>query len=164
MPRPPRPRRDFSGKDGNPTNALQNAYQQLMVLQDPDELMDAAIQIVQPLVGKGMSELNYQKFMQNIQGAARKGVAGLQGFLTNYILAGSGMSTGESKVSAIASMLTEDVNNIHILTPYQQSLKTLVESNTNFNVCLVLEGEGEYVSDGQTLNAQIRGIGESVNR
>ena len=38
---------------------------------------------------------------------------------------------------SVASFITEDVNDTHALTPQQQALKTLVESNTSFKVVLL---------------------------
>lgn len=137
MPRPRAPQRDLSQQEGNPTSALQAAYQQLMAIQDPQELMDAAIQVVQPLVGHGMSEQNYRKFMQNLEGSARKGLTGIQMFLSNYILKGSGMGARLEAAESIASFITEDINEVRALTPQQQYLKTLVESNTNLKVVLL---------------------------
>ena len=137
MPRPPRPRRDLSQQGGNPTSALQAAYEQLMSIQDPEEMMDAAIQVVQPLVGSGMSEQNYQKFVQQLQGSSRKGLVGVMGFLSNYILKGSGLGVGMEAAESVASFITEDVNETYSLTPQQQYLKTLVESNTSFSVVLI---------------------------
>lgn len=137
MPRPRAPKRDLSQQEGNPTRALQDAYQQLMAIQDPQEMMDAAIQVVQPLVGRGMSEQNYKKFMQNLQGSARRGLVGIQSFLSNYILKGSGMGATLEAAESVASFITEDVNEVCNLTPRQQYLKTLVESNTDFKVVLI---------------------------
>jgi hypothetical protein len=108
-----------------------------MAIQDPQELMDAAVGVVQPLVGRGMSEQNYQKFMQNLQGSARRGLTGIQMFLSNYILKGSGMGATLEAAESVASFITEDVNDTHALTPQQQALKTLVESNTSFKVVLL---------------------------
>lgn len=135
--------RDHSKKPGNPTSALQAQYQQLMTIQDPDELAQTALEIVQPLVGSGMSEQNFRKFKINLQDAAQRGLVGLQGFLSNYILAGSGLSVGRggrggpreaAEVAQIASMISEDVNDIRKLTPQQEYLKNLVESCTRFKV------------------------------
>jgi hypothetical protein len=137
MPRPQRPKRDLSQQGGNPTSALQAAYQQLMSIQDPEELAQAALQVVQPLVGSGMSEQNFQKFQQNLQGSARKGLTGVQMFLSNYILKGSGMGVGMEAAESVASFITEDVNDFRDLTPQQQALKTLVESNTSLRVVLL---------------------------
>lgn len=143
----PNQSRDLSQQQGNPTSALQAAYRDLMAIQDPQELMEKAINTIKPLVGRGMSELNYKKFMQNIQGAAQKGVQEIQKFLSNYVLAGSGLSTGagrrgsrgmgEDVVSAIASFITEDRNDVVQLNKYQRDLKLMVETYGRFNVVVV---------------------------
>ncbi len=130
-------RRDLSRQSGNSTSALQAAYQQLMAIQDPEELVQAAINVVQPLVGNGISPQNYKKFIMNLQNSARRGLTNIQMYLSNYILSGSGMTTDMNSVQAVASFITEDVNDIRQLTPQQQYLKTLVESNTRFKVVLL---------------------------
>jgi len=137
MPRIPRQKKDFSQQKGNSTSALQDSYQMLMGIQDPNELMQAADQVVKPLVGKGISPKNYQKFANNLQKSAQKGLQGLQMYLSNYILAGSGLSTSMESVTAIASVLTEDVNTFRDMSKKQQYLKNLVESNTQFKVILL---------------------------
>lgn len=137
------PQPDYSQQPGNPTSELQAKYQQLMTIQDPHELVDAAVGIVQPLVGRGMSEKNWRIFQRNIQGAARRGLVGLQMFLSNYILKGGGQGVIGSgggrfeSVDVIANMITEDVDIFNELTPQQQYLKNLVESCTNFKVVLL---------------------------
>lgn len=137
--RPRQPQRDLSQQGGNPTSELQKNYEVLMGINDPDELAQAAVQVVRPLVGRGFSEKNYTKFMQNLEQAQQRGVQGLQKFLTNYILKGSGLGV-ESKEAAVASMLTEDVDDPIELTPYQQHLKALVESY-GYHVALLSEME-----------------------
>ncbi len=123
--------RDLSAQAGNPTNALQAAYKQLMTIQDPQELMDAAIQVVQPMIGKGISQPNYAKFMMNLRQSAQRGVGSLQQFLTNYILKGSGLGVAEDLITASASFMVEGGVT---LTVRQKELKTLVESNSKFYI------------------------------
>lgn len=91
--RPPREimEMDLSRQPGNPTSELQAHAQELWAIQDPQELANAAINIVKPLVGRGMSQKNYQMFLRNMQGAMRRGLTGVQSYITNYILKGSGM-------------------------------------------------------------------------
>lgn len=134
--------RDLSGQGGNPTSAIQAAYKQLMAIQDPNELVDAAMGIVQPLVGKGMSTQNFAKFKMNLMQSARRGLTNVQSFLSNYMLAGSGMGTSGSRgrmesIEQIANVITEDANVFRELTPRQAQLKRLVESTTNFKVVLL---------------------------
>lgn len=140
--------RDFSQQAGNPTSELQAQYQQLMAIQDPQELMDAAIGVVKPLIGRGMSEKNYQRFMRQIQQAASRGLVNLQMFLSNYILKGSGQGAipqrggrfaESADIAEIASVITEDADNFNELTREQQYLKNLVESCTNFKVVVLSE-------------------------
>lgn len=131
-------KRDLSKQSSNPTSELQKSYQQLMAIEDPEELMKAAISVVEPLVGSGISETNYRKFINDIRNAARKGTNGIQFFLSNYILKGSGLGVDLNSIQSIASYITEDANEICKLTPQQQYLKNLVESCTKFNVSLIL--------------------------
>ena len=133
--------RDLSGQGGNSTSALQTHYEELMSIQNPEELMRRALEIVEPLVGRGISERNWVKFQNMINGAAQRGLTGLQFMLSNYILSGSGMSVdqggrfGEStEVDQIANIITEDAGIFNELAPHQQYLKHLVESCTSFKV------------------------------
>lgn len=141
MPRPQQPPRDLSTKGTNSTSELQRHYQQLMSIQDPDELTQAAINIVRPLVGKGVSEQNYRKFTTELQKAAMKGLTNIQMYISNYILSGSGLSVGRGlketiDIHNIGTMINEDINYIKELTPTQKRLKHLIESNTKFTVIL----------------------------
>jgi len=136
--------RDLSGQAGNSTSALQANYEELMSIQDPEELMYRALEIVEPLVGRGISERNWAKFQNMVNSASRKGLLGLQFMLSNYILSGSGLSVdqggrfGEStEVSQIADIITEDAGIFNELAPHQQYLKHLVESCTSFRVYVV---------------------------
>lgn len=136
MPRPTRPQRDLSAQAGNPTSEIQKHYSELMAIQDPEELIQAADALVQPLIGHGFSQPNYQKFVANLQQAARRGLVGLQSFLSNYMLKGSGLGVRESTdIDAIATFLCEDTNTVR-LTKRQIELKTLVES-AGFKVVLL---------------------------
>lgn len=136
MPRPSRPQRDLSAQAGNPTSEIQKHYTELMAIQDPEELIQAADSLVQPLIGHGFSENNYRKFAMNLQQAARRGLTGVQMFLNNYLLKGSGLGVQEStEIDAIATFLCEDTNTVR-LTKRQIELKTLVES-AGFKVVLL---------------------------
>lgn len=138
--------RDLSQQGGNPTSALQAQYQQLMEIPDQNMLIDAAMKIVQPLVGRGMSEPNFMKFKRDLMSSAQRGLTNIQMFLSNYILSGSGLSVGRGErgggmrgesIDQIASIITEDANVFNELTPQQQNLKDLVESCTDFRVILL---------------------------
>lgn len=84
----------------NPTKAIAEAYQELMQVQDPHELAQRA-----RMFGfKGMSEKNRTRFFRNIDGIVSQTdhnpnpnshtgpLHRLRGFLTNFILAGMGLS------------------------------------------------------------------------
>lgn len=118
---------DLSQQTGNPTRAIQDNYERLMSIEDPDELVQAANDLVRPMVGTGISNTNYKKFINNLRSSTERGIDGIKYFLTNYMLRGSGLGV-ESKIGAIASILTEDANVFIELTPHQQRLKQLVES------------------------------------
>lgn len=135
MPRIPKPQTDLSQREGNPTHAIQQHYQELMAIDDVDLLKQKALEIVQPLVGHGMSTSNYQKFMMNLNRSATAGLAKLQYFLSNFMLAGSGLRAESNSMRAIAGLISEDINEPIILTPEQRRLKRLVESH-GFYVCM----------------------------
>ena len=132
--RPRRSKKDLSKISGNPTSALQDAYAKLMSIDDPQELYDAAIAIVKPLVGSGVSEANYRKFENTLYKNAERGVDELKYYLSMYILNGSGMGVESNNIKAMASFITEDCDEIVDLTEEQLRLQKLVESNTNFKV------------------------------
>lgn len=132
-----RQRKDYSQERGNPTSELQANYDLLMSIDDPDELAKTAVDIVRPLIGRGFSENNYKRFMFNLKNASEKGLEGIKGFLTNFILAGSGMGV-ESREKAIASMITESTNDLVELTPHQRALKEMVE-RYGYHVALISE-------------------------
>lgn len=127
------PKTDYSKISGNPTHALQQQYEALMGIEDLDELKDAAVSIVKPLVGSGMSSGNYKKFMLNLQRSSARGLDSVRHFLTNYILAGSGMAVGESLIDAMDAILMENSTKF---STAQWRLKNLVESCTDFVVVL----------------------------
>ncbi len=137
--KPRKPPVDLSTKKGNPTSALQDAYSELMSIDDPALLAQRAIEIVKPLINRGVSERNYAKFARQLAGAQIKGIGEVQKFLTNYILAGSGLGVAENKIAAIGSLLTEDADVTRQFTREQHELKNLVESNTGFKVYLLSE-------------------------
>lgn len=137
MPRPSRPPRDLSAQAGNPTSEIQKHYSELMAIQDPDELIQAADTLVQPLIGHGFSPNNYKKFTMDLQQAARRGLLGIQSFLSNYMLKGSGLGVAESnEIGAIASLICEDTNSVK-LSKRQIELKRLVENVGGFSVALL---------------------------
>lgn len=140
MPRLQRPRKDYSKQSGNPTNAIEKAYPKLMQIVDLGEFQNAVLSLIQPLVGSGMSEQNYKKFLSMLEKASdRKGIDGAKSFVTNYILAGSGLQVESCQINAIASLLNEHISLRLPLTQRQYELKILVEGHTNYSVGLVTE-------------------------
>ena len=121
-----RPSTDLTKRAGNPTFEIQKHYDELMSIADVDELVQHAVQIVEPTVGAGFSERNYRKFMMNINRARERGVSEVQRFLTNFLLAGAGMKAMED-IDAIASFVTEDIEEKVELTEKQRALKEMVE-------------------------------------
>lgn len=141
---------DLMQTPGNPAHGIHQAYQQLMAIQDPQELAQTADQLVKQYLGNGISEPNYRKFQMALRGAINKGLAGVQGYLTNYMLKAGGMGVAESEISAIASLITEDADICPSYTPYQYELKTLVESY-GYAVRLLSEApEAPEVQGGQS--------------
>lgn len=126
MPRLNRPTPDLSQKAGNPTHGLEQNYERLMQINDPDELKMAAVELAKSYVGKGMKPAGYQKFIRELERASQRGLEGLQFFLTNFMLAGSGMRVMESAQEALSTYLTEST--CIRLTPRQREIKMLVES------------------------------------
>jgi hypothetical protein len=129
--------RDLSSQDGNPTSALQAYFEQIMSLEDPEEMVEMAISIVKPLVGKGMSEKNYNTFLKNLQKSAQRGIVDIQYYISNFILKGSGLGVVENKISAMAYMITEDSSIFVDLNETQQYLKELIENHTNFSIVIL---------------------------
>ena len=126
--RPRKSQRDLSSDISNPTGALQKAYSHLMSIKDPQELYDAALEVVRPLVGHGVSEKNFKQFEQTLYKTASKGINAVQQYITMYVLKGSGLGVLESTQESLASMLSEDVDDTFKLTPHQMELKNMVES------------------------------------
>lgn len=82
--------RDLSLQDdGNPTRKLQEAYASLMAEPDADALRVKVLALVKE---SKISAKNLQKFDHTVRGIST--LEKLQFYVTNYILAGSGMSTG----------------------------------------------------------------------
>lgn len=135
---PSGPTRDLSQQAGNPTHAIQQSYHQLMAIQDPQELQQAALELVKPMVGRGISDQNFRKFVQRLNVAAQRGIQGMQKYLSDFMLAGSGMGVigGGGRqmaresldIATIANLITEDADIIADYTPAQLQLKQLVES------------------------------------
>lgn len=123
---------DLSQRAGNSTSSLQQSYKQLMSIQDPDQLKQAALEVVQPLVGKGISPKNWATFQRNVMGLTD--LTKLQAYITNYILKGSGLGVvgggarfaTEDHVLAISSLISEDTADVK-LTDDQWRWKRLVE-------------------------------------
>lgn len=125
--------RDLSEVPGNPSYALRQNYEQLMAIPDPEDLKATAIKIVQPFIGRGLSEKNYRKFLQSL--GQKRNLTQMQKYVSDYILAGAGLKVVENEEDAIASLLTEDIDSSIELTPDQEKLKQLIE-NYGFKVAL----------------------------
>jgi hypothetical protein len=135
---PPRGlRRDLSKQPGNPTHVIEKNYSRLMSIQDPGELVEMIMGLVKPLIGSGISSDNFRKFNVNLQQAGQRGLDGIRFFLTNFMMAGSGMRVEDNAIVAIASVISEDVNVRTDLTPRQRQLKEMVEHH-GFHVVLIM--------------------------
>jgi len=148
MPRKARrPDVELTTQQGNPANAIKSVYPQLMAIDDTNELVQFALQTVEPLVGHGMSPANYAKFVKNLEASSKKGVTDVKFFLTNFLLAADNQSVinpggprvFKNSIEAIAACIAEDLsdpylNQVEVLTPRQQELKFLIESHTDFIV------------------------------
>jgi hypothetical protein len=106
MPRPRKVPVDLTQKHGNPARALQDDYDRLMTISDTDELIQAAIATVKPLVGQGMSTRNYENFMSELQRSAARGISSIRAYLTNYVLKASGL--GVESVLSSANMIEDE--------------------------------------------------------
>lgn len=119
--------RDLSQQAGNPTHGIEQHYTRLMDIQDPDLLQQEAMSIVQSYAESGgISERNLRKFnftMQKLSGNLPK----IQQYLTNFLLAGSGLAVESNEMAAVVSFITESTDPIK-LTVRQVRLKLLVES------------------------------------
>lgn len=86
---PPRNVHDYSiKKDGNPTQLLQDVYQSLMALTTLEELKTQTTAIVE---GSKISRKNLAKFQRERDRIDT--LSEFQLYVSNFILAGSGMST-----------------------------------------------------------------------
>lgn len=129
---------DLSKKKSNPTASLTQHYQELMAIQDPDALIQRVTELAKPLVGAGMSELNYRKLVHTME-QYRQNFPRLQKYVTDYILKGMGLGVVEDHVQAVASLLTEGT--AARLTPQQAQLKRLAESY-GYHVALLSPNQG----------------------
>lgn len=119
------PPRDLSGQEGNPTWAIQQNYDALMSITDPEQLKQAAIDLVKPYVGQAMSENNWRKFMMAIE--RTRTIQEIQFFLTNFLLKGSQLGVLRNSVEGIANFITEDIDQMRQrFTPEQAVLVEMV--------------------------------------
>ena len=80
---------DCSQKDdGNPTRRLQDAYEELMQIEDLEDLKAKVSTLVE---GSAISKKNLRKFRRQHEEIQR--LDDYRMFVTNFILAGSGMGT-----------------------------------------------------------------------
>ncbi len=140
MPRKARrPDVELTTQQGNPAFAIKSVYPQLMAIDDTNELVQFALQTVQPLVGHGMSQASYAQFKKSLEASSKKGVTDVKFYLTNFLLAADdqkviGSRVFKNSIEAVAACISEDVDEVQVLTPYQRDLKYLIESNTDFIV------------------------------
>jgi hypothetical protein len=83
--------RDLTLDRTNPTHALKKSYNELMAIEDHGLLAARAISLFQPFVGKGISVTNWEKFKRTISDITS--LTDLQFYLTNYLMAASGLAT-----------------------------------------------------------------------
>lgn len=81
--------KDLSKVGHNPTQAIEECYQVLMSYTDPAELHREAIELVRK--HGGVSERNRKRFEATCDGL-KDSLAKLQAYVTNFMLAGCGMS------------------------------------------------------------------------
>lgn len=124
---------DLPEMEGNPANGLRKAYEQLMQIRDPQELLQQATGIVQSYEGRGVSPQNTRKFTVTLAQQARRGLFAMQKYISDYILKAGGLGVigvGESAqpiaqlvddpLEALGSMILEDVNEQDTLAPWQR--------------------------------------------
>ena len=73
--------------DNNPTRLLQDSYQELMAITELETLKEKTFAIVE---SSSISKKNFYKFTSDHNKV--KTLVKYQGFITNFILAGSGLS------------------------------------------------------------------------
>ena len=87
-------KRDLTDPDSAPnlTKHIEQNYQKLVITNDLEELRSWALAAAQLYVNKGLSAANYRKFVLSINNLQRiRGTDDLVRYLTNYMLAGSGL-------------------------------------------------------------------------
>lgn len=148
---------DITQQSGNPAYGLEQAYDKLMAIQDSEALKQAAIDVVRPYVGRGMSRNHYRKFELTLDSLTD--VQGIQFYLTNFILKagkrgvlksrgayesieGVRLCLAEDEIDAVASWVAEDPDDklYNELTDDQIRIKELVESY-GFSVKIMTEEE-----------------------
>ena len=150
---------DITQRPGNPAYGLEQAYDKLMVIQDPEALKQAAIDVVGPYVGRGMSRQHYRKFEFTMDSLDT--VLDIQKYITNFILKASDegvigsrgayesaegvqLCLAEDEIDAVASWVAEDPDDklYNELTDDQIRIKELVESH-GFSVKIMTEEDAE---------------------
>lgn len=80
---------DLTAIAGNPASRIRARYEELMAIECVDTLKRTALEIA----GQGgMSKKNHEKFIVAVQGEAK--IDRLRFYLTNFLLAGAGLSVG----------------------------------------------------------------------
>jgi len=84
---------DLTAREGNPSSALSNAYQQLLAIENGSQFIKTVDGIVRPYIGKGFSQKNYRKLMNELERMNREladPIPEMQKYITNFILKGAG--------------------------------------------------------------------------
>jgi hypothetical protein len=142
---PDRP--DLLEQPGNPAYGLRQHYDMLMQMQDPEELKNAATDIVRQYLGKGITQANWRKFQHVL--TKKRDLFSVKKYITDYMMKAANLGVvppaggyrestevGGDVIMEVAGMLTEDTSIIRGLTPFQRELKEMVE-NYGFKVVLL---------------------------
>lgn len=121
------PNVELSATEGNPANIIRTNYDALMSIQDPVQMAREAVKLVKPLVGKGMSEQNYTKFVETLKKTVNKGLSNVMSYLSNYMLAADGQKVYEDIQSAMATLICE-----HNITTIKMTLRQIENRNMCF--------------------------------
>lgn len=83
---------DLTRTPGNPAHHIHETYADLMATNDIQQLRDKALRIIER---GGISKANAGKFKLIV--TQENSLPRLQSYLTNFMLAGAGLSTGAGK-------------------------------------------------------------------
>jgi len=147
--------KDLTQASDNPTRWLHDNYTALMGIQNPEELYNYVVEAFVDFNKRGaLGNENFRKFKMDIDRALSGGMARLQSYLSNYMLAGAGMRAewANSTPGMMATMITEDLDcNCVALTEEQERLAALVESY-GFTVTLCEENVLDFVEEEELIS------------